>query len=257
MNEQIAALVAELRATPGLSAGKPLIGLSDQPTKANALASYIDHTLLKAEATPAQIRELCAEAKQYGFASVCVNAGYVALAAECLAGSAVKVCTVIGFPLGATTTATKVFEAREAAAAGASELDMVLAVGRLKAGEYAAVSADIAAVAAECHAAGAWCKVIIETALLNDEEKIAACWLAQHAGADFVKTSTGFLGGGATVADIALMRETVGPAIGVKASGGVRSRSDAEAMIAAGASRLGASAGVTIVNDGKTTGEGY
>ena len=211
------------------------------------IARYIDHTLLKPEATPAQVAQLCAEARQYHFASVCVNPSYVPQCAEALAGSDAAVCTVAGFPLGATTTATKVGEASEAIAAGAREVDMVIAIGRLVADDYEYVLRDIAAVVDACHSQGALCKVIIETALLTDEQKVAACLLAARAGADFVKTSTGFASGGATVADIALMRRTVGPTIGVKASGGVRDLAAARALIAAGATRIGASAGVAIV----------
>jgi len=213
------------------------------------LAGYIDHTLLKPDATPAQIERLCAEALQHRFASVCVNPCYVPLCAGLLAGSPVAVCTVIGFPLGATTTSVKVFEAAQAAGDGARELDMVIAVGLLKAGRYPEVADDIRQVVAVGHAQGALVKVIIETALLSDEEKVAACLLAARAGADFVKTSTGFAGGGASAADVALMRRAVGPEVGVKASGGVRSLADARALIAAGASRIGASAGVAIISE--------
>lgn len=222
-----------------------------------SIAAAIDHTLLKPEATPQQVEQLCTEGRTYGFASVCVNPAYVSLCSKALAGSNVAICTVAGFPLGATTTATKVFEARQAIADGASEIDMVLPIGRLKAGDHDEVLADIQAVVEVCHAAHAICKVIIETVLLNDDEKIAACKLVVQAGADFVKTSTGFAGGGATVHDIRLMRATVGPAIGVKAAGGIRSLGDARALIAAGANRLGASAGVQIVREerGEAAGE--
>jgi deoxyribose-phosphate aldolase len=213
------------------------------------IARYIDHTLLKPEATPAQVTQLCAEAREYGFASVCVNPAYVPLCAQELAGSDVAVCTVAGFPLGATTSAAKAAEAAEAIAGGASEVDMVIAVGRLVAGEYDYVLGDIRGVVDACHSRGALCKVIIETSLLSDEQKVAACVLAVRAGADFVKTSTGFSTGGATTADIALMRRVVGPQIGVKASGGVRDLAGARAMIAAGATRIGASAGVAIVRE--------
>lgn len=215
------------------------------------IASYIDHTLLKPEATPAQIVQLCAEAREQHFASVCVNASHVALCARQLAGSGVAVCTVVGFPLGATSTATKVFEAKEAIANGASEVDMVIPIGLLKAGDYQGVLNDIQAVVNACHAGNAICKVIIETALLNDAEKVAASLLCVRAGADFVKTSTGFSTGGATPSDVALMRRTVGPSMGVKAAGGVRSYADALAMIAAGATRLGASAGVAVAREEK------
>ena len=215
--------------------------------KKDEIARFIDHTLLKPEATPAQIERLCDEARRYGFAAVCVNPVYVRLAAERLQGAEVAVCSVVGFPLGATTTAAKVYEARQALADGASELDMVIHVGALKAGDYERVQEDIAAVADVCHKGGALLKVIIETALLDDAEKVAACRLAQAAGADFVKTSTGFAGGGATAEDVRLMRQTVGPRMGVKAAGGIRSYADALAMIEAGANRIGASAGVRIV----------
>jgi deoxyribose-phosphate aldolase len=208
------------------------------------VARLIDHTLLKPEATPAQVERLCDEARRYGFASVCVNPVYVKLAAEKLAGSGVAVCTVVGFPLGATTTSIKVQEAQQAMADGASEIDMVIHIGALKAGDHDAVQKDIAAVAAACHAGGALLKVIIEAVLLSDEEKVIACQLA---GADFVKTSTGFAGGGATVEDVRLMRRAVGPHMGIKAAGGVRSYADAMAMVEAGATRIGASAGVEIV----------
>ncbi len=215
--------------------------------KKDEIARFIDHTLLKPEATPAQIERLCDEARRYGFAAVCVNPVYVRLAAERLQGAEVAVCSVVGFPLGATTTAAKVYEARQALADGAGELDMVIHVGALKAGDYERVQEDIAAVADVCHKGGALLKVIIETALLDDAEKVTACRLAQAAGADFVKTSTGFAGGGATAEDVRLMRQTVGPRMGVKAAGGIRSYADALAMIEAGANRIGASAGVRIV----------
>lgn len=209
------------------------------------LASMIDHTLLRADATEAEIRALCAEAREYQFASVCINPGWVAVAAEELSGSPVKVCTVIGFPLGATTATAKAIESRDAIANGATEVDMVINVGALKSGDDDRVRRDIEAVVAAARGQ-ALVKVILETALLSREEKVKACLLAKMAGADFVKTSTGFSTGGATVEDIALMRETVGPEMGVKASGGIRSAEDAQAMIAAGATRIGASASVAI-----------
>ena len=217
----------------------------------------IDHTLLKPDATIEQITALCAEARQYQFASVCVNPTHVQLCAGLLAGTPVKVCTVIGFPLGATSTAAKEYEAEIAILDGATELDMVINVGALKSGAYTLVAQDIQAVVEVGHAADALVKVIIETSLLSEEEKVTACLLAKQAGADFVKTSTGFSGGGATAEDIALMRKVVGPEIGVKASGGVRSYADAQAMIEAGATRIGASAGVKIVagEAGEDTGE--
>lgn len=218
------------------------------------LAKMIDHTLLKPEATKEEVIKLCAEAKKYTFASVCINPSYVSLSAKLLRDTPVKVCTVIGFPLGATSTASKAFEAEHALRDGAKEVDMVINVGMLKSGEYEYVENDIFAVVTTARRYGALSKVIMETALLTDEEKIKGCLLAKSAGADFVKTSTGFSKGGATVGDIALMRKVVGTAMGVKASGGVRTREDALAMVASGADRIGASASVKIVSvdgDGK------
>lgn len=219
------------------------------PVQGAALATLIDHTLLKPEATAAQVRQLCAEAAQYGFASVCVNPTWISLCCEVLAGSPVKVCSVVGFPLGATLTSIKATEAAECVALGAGEVDMVLNVGRLKSGDYSAVYADVAAVVAAAHPQSALVKVIIETGLLSEQEKVAACVLVQQAGADFVKTATGFNGGGATVADVALMRQVVGPRMGVKAAGGIRTGADALQMVAAGATRIGTSGGVRIVQD--------
>ena len=216
--------------------------------KKNALAKYIDHTLLKPDATEAQIEKLCAEAREYGFASVCVNSCYASLAARLLAGSDVAVCCVVGFPLGAATTAAKAFEAADAAQNGATEIDMVINVGAAKDGRWDDVEADIAGVAAAIEGK-ALLKVIIETCLLTDGEKIEACRAAVRAGADFVKTSTGFSKAGANAADVALMRKTVGPEIGVKAAGGIRTCADAMAMIEAGASRIGASAGIAILSE--------
>jgi len=210
------------------------------------IAKYIDHTLLKPEATKEQIEKLCQEAKEYEFASVCVNPTWVSLASELLKGSSVKVCTVIGFPLGATTTETKVFEAKNAMEHGATELDMVINIGALKSRDDKLVKNDIQSVV-EAAKGRALVKVIIETSLLTEEEKEKACRLSVEAGADFVKTSTGFSTGGATINDISLMRKVVGPDIGVKASGGVRSSEDAQQMIEAGATRIGASSGVAIV----------
>lgn len=210
----------------------------------NAIRTYIDHTLLKPDATPEQIRRLCTEADENGFASVCVNPAYVPLAAELLKDSAVNVCTVIGFPLGMNATAIKAAEALKAVQDGADELDMVIQVGQLKSGNLAYVEDDIRAVVEA--GGGRLVKVIIETALLTDEEKVTACQLAQRAGADFVKTCTGFSGGAASVHDIALMRKTVGPNMGVKASGGVRDYASAVALIEAGATRIGTSSGVAI-----------
>lgn len=212
------------------------------------IANYIDHTLLKAEATQSQIETLCEEAKEYSFCSVCVNPTWVSLAANLLKGTDVKVCTVIGFPLGATTAETKAFETVNAIHNGAKEIDMVINVGALKGGDIETVKRDIEAVV-NAAKDQALVKVIIETSLLTDEEKVTACRLSVEAGADFVKTSTGFSTGGATVTDIKLMRKTVGPNIGVKASGGVRTAADAKAMIEAGATRIGASSGVNIVKD--------
>jgi deoxyribose-phosphate aldolase len=207
----------------------------------------IDHTLLKPDATPAEIEKLCAEAKKFSFASVCINPSYVPLSVRLLRSTRVKVCTVIGFPLGATSTASKAHETEQAIRDGAGEVDMVINVGMLKAGEYRYVESDIFAVTSIARRHRVLSKVIIETALLTDEEKIKACVLAKRAGADFVKTSTGFSKGGATAADIVLMRRVVGSAMGVKAAGGVRSRDDALAMVASGADRIGASASVKIV----------
>ncbi len=210
-----------------------------------AIASMIDHTLLKPEATPAQIEKLCAEAAEYHFASVCVNPVYIPLAARLLKGTGVKVCCVVGFPLGAIAPEQKAAEAASCAAMGAEELDMVIHVGAAKAGDWALVQRDIEGVVKA--AAGRTVKVIIETCLLTDEEKVKACEAAKAAGAHFVKTSTGFSTGGATTHDIALMRKTVGPEMGVKASGGIRDYETAMAMIEAGANRIGASAGIAIV----------
>lgn len=210
------------------------------------IAKYIDHTLLKPEATKDQVEKLCAEAKQYNFASVCVNPTWVKLASELLEGTDVKVCTVIGFPLGANTPETKAFESVNAVTNGATEVDMVINIGALKSGNIELVQKDIEAVV-NAVKGKALVKVIIETSLLTDEEKRTACELSVKAGADYVKTSTGFSTGGATVEDIKLMRETVGPDIGVKASGGVRTAEDAKAMIEAGATRIGASSGIAIV----------
>lgn len=212
------------------------------------LAGMIDHTMLKPDATVAEIEKLCGEAKKYDFASVCINPSYVSLCAKLLKGTEVKVCTVIGFPLGATSTASKAFETEQAIRDGAQEVDMVMNVGMLKSGEYEYVENDIFAVVSTAKRYRMLSKVILETGFLTDEEKIKACVLAKRAGADFVKTSTGFGKGGATVGDIALMRRVVGSAMGVKASGGVRSREDALAMVASGADRIGASASVKIVS---------
>ena len=210
-------------------------------------ARYIDHTLLKPEATSQQVAQLCAEAKKYNFASVCINPVHAKTCAGLLVGTTVKVCSVVGFPLGATLPQTKAFEAEQALADGAQEIDMVINIGALKDRNLELVARDILAVVTVVHAQGGLVKVIIETALLTDAEKKIACLLAKEAGADFVKTSTGFSTAGATVEDVALMRRTVGPLLGVKAAGGVRSREDLEKMVKAGATRIGASAGVRIV----------
>jgi deoxyribose-phosphate aldolase len=219
------------------------------------IAKMIDHTLLKADTTREQIVKLCEEAKQYGFASVCVNPTWVATAAELLKGTDVKVCTVIGFPLGANTPETKAFEAKNAIENGAAEVDTVINIGALKDGNDELVERDIRAVV-DAAKGKALVKVIIEACLLTEEEKVRACQLAVKAGADYVKTSTGFSTGGATVEDVALMRKTVGPNIGVKASGGVRDVQSANAMIQAGATRIGTSSGVAIV-EGKTARSDY
>ena len=211
------------------------------------MASKIDHTLLKPEATREEVSQLCFEARKYSFASVCINPTHVKLCKSLLRGTSVKVCTVIGFPLGANTPEVKVFETRQAIEEGAEEVDMVINIGGLKDKNYELIARDIRGVVKESHAHDVLVKVIIEAALLTDEEKKIACLLVKEAGADFVKTSTGFSKGGATVEDVALMRRTVGPLLGVKAAGGVRSREDFEKMVSAGATRIGASAGVKIV----------
>jgi deoxyribose-phosphate aldolase len=211
------------------------------------LAKMIDHTLLKPDATQQEIAQLCFEARKYGFASVCVNPTWVSLCAQLLQGSQVKVCTVIGFPLGATSSESKAFETETAIRQGATEIDMVINIGALKARDLETVARDIRGVVNAAHSHNIIVKVIIETVLLNDEEKTIACLISKEAGADFVKTSTGFAGGGATVHDVELMRKTVGPQMGVKASGGVRTFEDAASMIKAGATRIGASAGVKII----------
>lgn len=211
------------------------------------IAKMIDHTLLKPDATQDQIAQLCYEARKYGFAAVCVNPTHVKLCTELLKGSPVHVCTVVGFPLGATPPEVKAYEAQQSIDHGATEVDMVINIGALKSKDYALVERDIATVARTCHAGGALLKVIIEAALLTDEEKVIACQLAKAARADYVKTSTGFGPGGATVHDVELMRRAVGPEMGVKAAGGIKSYQDAQAMVKAGATRIGASAGIKIV----------
>jgi deoxyribose-phosphate aldolase len=213
------------------------------------VARLIDHTLLRPDATLAQIEALCREATACGFATACVNPTWVQTAARLVSGGPVGVCTVVAFPFGATTTEVKVYEARRAIAAGALEIDAVINIGALKSGQLAAVRIDVEDVVAACHDGGALCKVIIEAALLTDDEKAAACAVAEAAGADFVKTSTGFGGGGATTADVALIRRLVGPKMGIKAAGGIRDLETVETMIAAGATRIGTSAGVKIVEE--------
>ena len=215
------------------------------------IAKTIDHTQLKPDAGERSFRELCAEAMEYGFASVCVQPSWVATCADLLKDTDVDVCAVAGFPQGMNVTSTKAYEARRAIEDGAIEIDMVIHVGRLKDGDYAYVAEDIGAVAEACHDNGAVLKTIVETCLLSDDEKAIACALAVSAGADFVKTSTGFNGPGANIADVALMRHIVGPEIGVKAAGGIRTYDDFVAMVQAGASRIGASAGVQIVQGAK------
>jgi deoxyribose-phosphate aldolase len=219
-------------------------GIPEDPS----IGRMIDHTILKPDATPDQIAQLCYEARKYEFASVCVNPTHVKMCAELLRGSPVKVCTVVGFPLGASSTNVKVFETETAIRDGATEIDMVINIGALKGKDYELVAKDINAVVRMAHSTGALVKVIIETALLTDQEKEIACLLAKEASADYVKTSTGFSSGGATAEDIALMRRVVGPEMGIKAAGGVSSYEDAERMVFAGATRIGASAGVKIVS---------
>jgi deoxyribose-phosphate aldolase len=233
-----------------VDAGAERIGIVlGETATAHDWASLIDHTLLKPEASESDIKKLCDEAAQYGFASVCVNPGWVKQAAAFLKGSGVPVCTVIGFPLGATLPDVKAYEARRAIFNGAEEVDMVINIGKLKSGDDCSVEDDIKAVVDAAHENRVLCKVIIETALLTDEEKVRACLAAKNAGADFVKTSTGFAKGGATANDVALMRRTVGRALGVKASGGVKGIEDARAMFEAGATRIGASVGVKIAQE--------
>lgn len=242
------AQTCERKAKEIVKAGASRLSASDTLTMIDPeIASLIDHTLLRADATHADIVKLCREARQYNFASVCINGYWVPLAAAELSGSPVKVCTVVGFPLGATSTEAKVAETAAALRVGAQEIDMVQNVGALRSGDHDAVKADIAAVVEVAHAAGAIVKVILETALLDDNQKVMASLLAKMAKADFVKTSTGFGPSGATAHDIALMRLAVGPDMGVKASGGIRTLDDLKKMAAAGATRIGASASVKIV----------
>jgi deoxyribose-phosphate aldolase len=225
---------------------------SDKTTVERPIASLIDHTLLKPEATQDQIAQLCGEAREYGFAAVCINPTNVELAARLLKGAPVAVCTVVGFPLGATLPEVKAYEAQQALNHGATEVDMVINIGALKSKDHERVGQDIAAVARACHDNGALCKVIIETALLTEEEKVTACQLAKKAGADYVKTSTGFGPGGATVEDVALMRRVVGPNMGIKAAGGIRTLEKTRGMIEAGATRIGTSSGVKIMQEAGT-----
>ncbi len=233
-----------------VDAGAERIGIVlGETATAHDWASLIDHTLLKPEASLADIKKLCREAAEFGFASVCVNPSYVKDAVNFLEGSNVPVCTVIGFPLGATLPDVKAYEARRATFNGAREVDMVINIGALKSGDDCLVEDDIRAVVQAAHQDHVLCKVIIETALLTDAEKVRACLAAKNAGADFVKTSTGFAKGGATANDVALMRRTVGSALGVKASGGVKGIDDARAMFEAGATRIGASVGVKIAQE--------
>ena len=245
-----------------LDAGATRLGLHASGGAPGSVASMIDHTLLKPDATRRDIEALCREAAEYRFASVCVNPTWVALCAGLLQATGVKVCSVVGFPLGATTPDTKHYETRRAIFDGAREIDMVINVGALRSGELRVVERDIEAVTFPCREAGALSKVIIEAALLIDDEKITACTLAKAAGADYVKTSTGFGPGGATAADVALMRRVVGEEMGVKAAGGVRDLESLKAMVAAGATRVGASAGVRIVQESQgkqpaVVGKGY
>jgi len=230
-----------------LDAGASRVGVHAAGGAPSGVAAMIDHTLLKPDATRKDIEELCREAAEFKFATVCVNAAWVAVAARRLAGSGVGVCSVVGFPLGATTADVKAYETRRAIYDGAREIDMVINVGALKSGDLRVVERDIEAVVTPARDCGALTKVIIEAALLTDDEKVTACTLAKAAGADYVKTSTGFGPGGATAADVALMRRVVGAEMGVKAAGGVRDLDSLKAMVAAGATRVGASAGVKIV----------
>lgn len=234
-----------------LAAGATRLGLHADGGGADEIAELIDHTLLKPDATARDIEKLCNEAREFRFATVCVNPTWAAYASRLLRGSGVGVCAVVGFPLGATTPDVKQYETRRAIFDGATEIDMVLNIGALKSGDLRLVEQDIEAVTNPCRDHRVVSKVIIEAALLTDEEKVAACTLSKAAGADFVKTSTGFGPGGATVADVMLMRKVVGAEMGVKAAGGVRDLEQAKAMVAAGATRIGASAGVRIVKESR------
>ena len=232
-----------------IEAGATRVGVHATGGAPASVAAMIDHTLLKPDATRTQIEELCREAAQFGFATVCVNPTWVALSAQRLKGSGTRVCSVVGFPLGATTPDVKAYETRRAIFDGAREIDMVINVGALKSGDLRTVEIDLEAVTGASRDCGALSKVIIEAALLSDDEKVTACTLAKAAGADYVKTSTGFGPGGATPADVALMRRVVGAAMGVKAAGGIRDYETVKTMVAAGATRVGASAGVRIVKE--------
>ena len=234
-----------------IDAGASRLGLYAGEKVPSGVAGLIDHTLLKADASRQEIEKLCKEAREFGFATVCINPTWVSLASRLLRGASTGVCTVVGFPLGATTTDAKHYETRRVIYDGANEVDMVINIGALKSGDVGLVERDIAAVVAPCKECGVLSKVIIEAALLTDEEKIIACTLSKAAGADYVKTSTGFGPGGATVADVALMRRVVGPDIGVKAAGGVRDYEALKNLVSAGATRVGASAGVKIVQESK------
>ena len=245
-----------------IDAGATRVGVHAIGGAPSGIAAMIDHTLLKPDATRKDIEELCREAAQFSFATVCVNPAWVALAARRLVSTPVGVCSVVGFPLGATTDDVKGYETRRAIFDGAREIDMVINVGALKSGDLRVVERDIEAVTTPCRECGVLSKVIIEAALLTDDEKVTACTLAKAAGADYVKTSTGFGPGGATAADVALMRRVVGSEMGVKAAGGVRDLEGLKAMVAAGATRIGASAGVRIVQESKgqksaTSAKGY
>ena len=234
-----------------VDAGAARLGMQGARGGGGVIAGLIDHTLLKPDATATEVETLCGEAAEHRFATVCVNPAWVRLAAQRLRGTGVGVCSVVGFPLGATTPDVKAYETRRAITDGATEIDMVINVGALKSGDLRLVEQDIEGVASACRACGATSKVIIEAALLTDDEKVTVCTLAKAAGADFVKTSTGFGPGGATVADVALMRRVVGADMGVKAAGGVRDYQQMQAMVAAGATRVGASAGVRIVRESR------
>jgi deoxyribose-phosphate aldolase len=239
------------RLRPVIDAGATRVGVHALGGAPSGIAAMIDHTLLKPDATRQQIEELCREAAQFRFATVCVNPTWVARCGQLLSGSGVGVCSVVGFPLGATTADVKRYETQRAIFDGAREIDMVINVGALKSGDLRVVERDIEAVVSPCRECGVLSKVIIEAALLTDDEKVTACTLAKAAGADYVKTSTGFGPGGATAADVALMRRVVGVEMGVKAAGGVRDLESVNAMIAAGATRVGASAGVKIVQQAR------